>query len=47
MNDASNIANSGGLLKKNYAGKGPVAQMNDSLPMLKILRMKRDALKTR
>ena len=45
MNNFANIKNSGGLLKKNYAGKGPVAQMNDSLPMLKILRMKRDAVK--
>ncbi len=45
MNDASNIANSGGLLKKNYAGKGPIAQMNDNLPMMTALRSKLNSIK--
>ena len=48
MNNPSNVNNSQGLLKKSYTkGKGPVAQMNESLPMIAMLRMKRDELKTR
>jgi hypothetical protein len=48
VNNPSNVNNSSGLLKKAYTkGKGPVAQMAESMPMLKVLRMKRDELKTR
>ncbi len=47
MNNPANIKNSGGLLKNAYPGKGPIAQMNDQMPMMAVLRKKRDALKTR
>lgn len=51
MNDYSNTMNSSGLLKDFYKGtgpgkiKGPVAQMNESMPMMEVLRRKRDMLK--
>lgn len=48
MNKPATINNSQGLLKKSYVGtKGPIAQMNNDLPMMKVLRMKRDAIKTK
>lgn len=47
MNDIGNAANSGIL--KNFYGKkkppGPIAQMNNQMPMMDALRAKRDALK--
>jgi hypothetical protein len=48
VNDPANVKNSGGLLKKAYVGnKGPTAQMNEQMPMMKVLRMKRDAIKVK
>ena len=48
MNDPANVNNSAGLLKKSYTKqKGPVAQMNEQMPMMQVLRMKRDAIKTK
>ncbi len=46
MNKPANIQSSG-LLKKTQKAKGPVAQMNENLAMIDILRSKRDALKTK
>ena len=49
MNNFQNIKTGGGILKNNYstgAAKGPVAQMNQNMPMMAALRKKRDALKT-
>jgi hypothetical protein len=45
MNNPLNATNGQGLLKNAYPGKGPVSQMNQNSPMMKALRMKRDALK--
>lgn len=50
MNDYSSTINSPGLLKKVYRSgkpKGPVAQMSENMPMMEVLRKKRDSLKTR
>lgn len=44
MNDVSNTQNSSGLLKNAYPGK--IAEMNRDLPMMQVLRQKRDAIKT-
>jgi hypothetical protein len=45
MNAYQSIASGGGILKNAYPQKGPIAQMNQNSPMMKALRMKRDALK--
>ncbi len=47
MNDYSSTQNNQGLLKNAYVGKGPVAQMSQDMPMMKVLRMKRDMLKNK
>lgn len=47
MNNYSSTLNSPGLLKSVYKGKGPVAQMNQNMPMMEVLRKKRDELKSR
>ncbi len=51
MNNFGNIKNSGGLLKNAYVKpgvqKGPISQMNDAMPMMAVLRKKRDELKTK
>lgn len=46
MNSFANTSNTG-LLKNAYPGKGPISQMNNSMPMLAALRKKRDAIKTK
>lgn len=48
MNEYASTSNSGGLLKSVYrsgAGpKGPISQMNDSMPEMAALRKRRDLL---
>jgi len=47
VNNPSNVQNSSGLLKNAYSGKGPIAQMSENMPIMAVLRMKRDALKNK
>lgn len=48
MNNPLNTSNGQGLLKNFYAAKkkqkGPIAQMNQSLPMIEALRKRRDMI---
>lgn len=45
MNQAQSTRSGSGLLKQVYPEGGKIAQMNQQMPMMQVLRAKRDALK--
>ncbi len=45
MNNYQNTTSGAGLLKQ--VPKGKIASMHDQMPMMQVLRQKRDALKTK